>query len=203
MLDYRTTRNSDRGFSLLEMMIVIAVMMILAAFSVPVLMNTVSDVNLRYSATNLSGLLQTARIQAVRKNSFYGIQPVTLPGGDIGYFVNLKGGVYAADDPIVTLGNQFQVFQGIGSGAPNEGAFIAGLGFTVVPAGVIPSFNARGLPCAPTVINTCPQNPGQGFVLFLKRVGTFGNIRWASVVVNPSGRVQVWSCDGNGNWIQR
>jgi prepilin-type N-terminal cleavage/methylation domain-containing protein len=202
MVDYKTIRNNDRGFSLIEMMVVVAIMMILAAFSVPNLMNMVSDVNLRYSATNLSGLLQTARIHAVRKNTFYGIQPVALPNGDLGYFVNLNGTVFASGDPIVPLGTQLQVFQGTGSGAPNEGAFVANLGFAVAPSTVVPSFNARGLPCSPTA-NTCPQNGAQGFVLFLKRVSNLGGIRWASVVVNPSGRLQTWSCDGSGNWLQR
>jgi hypothetical protein len=163
----------------------------------------VNDINLRYAATNMSGLLQTARIQAVRKNAFYGIQPVTLPGGDAGYFVNLNGTTYAAGDPLVLLGTHLRISQGTGSGAPNEAAFVAGLGFTVVAGGVVPSFNARGLPCSPTLANTCPLNPGQGFVLFLQRTTLLGDIGWASVVVNSSGRVQVWTCDGNGNWIQR
>lgn len=203
MVDYKTIRNSDRGFSLLEMMVVVAIMMVIAAFSVPALMNMVSDVNLRYSATNLSGLLQTARIQAVRRNAFYGVQPVTLPGGDLGYFVNLQGTTFASGDPIAPLGTQLQVFQGTGSGAPNEAAFVASLGFAVAAGTVVPSFNARGLPCSPTIINTCPQNGAQGFVLFLKRIGTLGGIRWGSVVVTPSGRLQTWSCDGAGNWLQR
>lgn len=168
-MDSRTIQNNDYGFSLIEMLVVIAILLILAAFSVPTLMNTISDVNLRYSATNLSGLLQTARIQAVRRNTFYGIVPTALANGDTGYFVNLQGGTYVAGNPMVPVGSQIQVFQGIGSGAPNEGAFVAGLGFAVVPGGTVPSFNARGLPCSPTVANTCPQNAGQGFVLFLRR----------------------------------
>jgi len=203
MKDSTTIRNNDHGFSLIEMMIVIAILLILAAFSVPTLMTTISDIGLRYAATNLSVLLQTARIQAVKRNTFYGIVPTTLPNADTGYFVNLQGGTYVAGNPMVPMGSQIQVFQGIGSGAPNEGVFVAGLGFAVMPGGTVPSFNARGLPCSPTVANTCPQNAGQGFVLFLKRGSPFGDIRWASLVVNPSGRVQVWTCDANGNWIQR
>jgi prepilin-type N-terminal cleavage/methylation domain-containing protein len=203
MLDLQTTRNGDHGFSILEMMIVIAIIMVLAAITVPALVNTVSDINLRYAATNMSGLLQTARMQAVRTNGFYGIQPITLPGGNMAYFVNVNGPTYAAGDPLVALGTQLRVTQGTGSGAPNEAAFVGGLGFAVVSGAVTPSFNARGLPCSPTLANTCPQNPGEGFVLFLQRTTFLGDIRWASVVVNSSGRVQVWTCDGNGNWIQR
>src|SRR5712671_1538760 len=59
-----TTLKKDRGFSLLEILIVVAVIIILGALAVPRVMNTVSDVNLRYFATNFSGLLQSARMQA-------------------------------------------------------------------------------------------------------------------------------------------
>lgn len=203
MLNSTVVRKNDPGFSLLEVTIVVALILVVAGFSVPVLINAISDINLRYAATNLSGLLQTARIQAVKRNTFYGIQPTTLPNGDGAYFVNLQGGTYIPGNPLLPLGPQLQVLQGIGSGAPNEGTFVAGLGFTVLPGGTVPSFNARGLPCSPTLANTCPQNAGLGFVLFLRRNSPLGAIRWVSVVVNPSGRIQVWSCDSSGNWVQR
>jgi hypothetical protein len=100
------------------------------------------------------------------------------------------------------LGTQLTVSAGIGSGAPNEAAFIAGLNFAVNPGGSPPTFNARGLPCV-VVGTTCPQTPGQGFVVFLSRSTLAGNVRWGAVVLNPSGRVQVWTSDSAGNWVQR
>ena len=60
-----TTQKSGRGFSLIELLIVVAVIMILAAISVPRLLNTISDINLRYAATNISGLLQSARSEKI------------------------------------------------------------------------------------------------------------------------------------------
>jgi prepilin-type N-terminal cleavage/methylation domain-containing protein len=198
-----TTSRKDQGFTLIEMLIVVAVILVLGAVAVPRVMNTVSDINLRYFATNYSGLLQSARIQAVRKNTFYTIQPVTLPSGTPAYYIDLpNSGTYTGGDPVLPVGSQITVFPGIGSGAPNEGTFIAGLNFTVNPGGNAPSFNARGLPCVATA-NTCPQTPGQGFVLFVSKSALTGNVNWASIIINPSGRVQIWTCDSNGNWIQR
>src|ERR1700746_1962136 len=101
MVNHRTTRNDDYGFSMIEMIMVIAIMLVLAAITMPTMVNTLSDLHLRSSATNLSGLLQTARMQAVRKNASYGIQPVTLPGGQSAYFVNLNGPTYSNGDPLV------------------------------------------------------------------------------------------------------
>jgi prepilin-type N-terminal cleavage/methylation domain-containing protein len=197
------TKKADQGFSLVELMIVLLLILVLAAITVPGLLNTVSDINLRYSASSFGGLLQSARIQAVRKNTFYSVDQVTLPGGDDGYYIDIaKSGAYANGDPLMPLGTDLTVHPGAGSGAPNEGAFITSLNFVVNPGGSPPNFNARGLPCVPSG-NTCPQAPGQGFVVFLSRSTVTGNVRWGAVVVNPSGRVQVWTSDSNGNWIQR
>jgi prepilin-type N-terminal cleavage/methylation domain-containing protein len=205
MVDVATenAKQADQGFSLIELMIVVLMIMVLAAITAPGLFNMISDVSLRYSVSNFAGLLQSARIQAVRRNTFYGIQPVALGSGDAGYYVDIpKSGAYANGDPLMPLGTQLTVSAGIGSGAPNEAAFIAGLNFAVNPGGSPPTFNARGLPCV-VVGTTCPQTPGQGFVVFLSRSTLAGNVRWGAVVLNPSGRVQVWTSDSAGNWVQR
>jgi prepilin-type N-terminal cleavage/methylation domain-containing protein len=198
-----TTQKKDQGFSLIEVLIALAVIIILTGIALPSVLNAVSDIGLRYSATNLSGLLQSARIQAVRRNTFFTVDEATLPSGDPGYYIDIpKAGVYTLGDPVLPLSTQVTVHAGIGSGAPNEGAFIASLNFTINPGGSNPSFNARGLPCV-AAGNACPQNPGQGFVMFLSKPAFMGNVNWSSIVINPSGRVQIWTCDGAGNWIQR
>jgi prepilin-type N-terminal cleavage/methylation domain-containing protein len=203
MLNYRTRRSSGQGFSLIELMIVVTVVLILAALAVPRLVNTVNDISLRYAASDFSGLVQSARIQAVRKNTPYTILQGNLPSGAPAYYLDLpKAGVYTNGDPMLPISPNVTVWPGIGSGAPNEGAFIAGLNFTVNPGGSPPSFNARGLPCV-AVGNACPQTPGQGFVVFMSKPATMGNVPWAAVVINPSGHIQLWTSDGNGNWIQR
>jgi prepilin-type N-terminal cleavage/methylation domain-containing protein len=197
------TPRKAQGFSLIEVMIVVSVVLILAAFAVPRLMNTVNDISLRYAASDFSGLVQSARIQAVRKNTFYTILQGTLPSGTPAYYLDIpKAGVYTTGDPMLPISPSITVWPGIGSGAPNEGAFIAGLNFTVNPGGSPPSFNARGLPCV-AAVNSCPQTPGQGFVLFMSKAATMGGTPWAAVVINPSGHIQLWTSDVNGNWIQR
>ena len=198
-----TTQKNDHGFSLIEVLIALAVIIILTGIGVPIISKAVNDISLQYSATNLSGLLQSARIQAVRRNTFFTVDEAMLPSGNPGYYLDLpKTGVYAQGDPVLPLNTQVTVHAGIGSGAPNEGPFIASLNFAVNPGAVNPSFNARGLPCV-AAGNACPQNPGQGFVLFLSKPAFTGNVAWASIVINPSGHVQVWTCDNAGNWIQR
>ena len=206
---HSTTQKKGRGFSLIELIVVVAIIMILAAISVPRMLNTISDINLRYVATNISGLLQSARMQAVRKNTFYAVQSTTLTTGGSGYYVHIQGGSYAVGDPLIPLGSHVTAYTGLGSGAPNETTFTSGTssnGLTFAPnAGTdAPSFNARGLPCigVPST-GACPMVPGQGFVMFLSKASAMGNVSWASVAITPSGHIQIWTSDDAGNWVQR
>jgi prepilin-type N-terminal cleavage/methylation domain-containing protein len=45
------TQKRDQGFSLLEMLIAIGVVLLVAEITVPFVMNIVAGVNLRYAAT--------------------------------------------------------------------------------------------------------------------------------------------------------
>jgi Tfp pilus assembly protein FimT len=200
MLDSKIHKKAQ-GFSLVELLIVVATMMILAAITVPRVLNVITDINLRYAATNLNGLLQKARMQAIRKNATYMVQPTTLPTGGNGYYVDFPLAAYGSADPVLPLGSHITVSLGSGSGAPNESTYLSNLGFTPNSGTQNPSFNARGLPCVYSS-GSCPQN-GQGFVYFLTNASATGNSTWASVAVTPSGRVQLWTCDGTSNWVQR
>jgi prepilin-type N-terminal cleavage/methylation domain-containing protein len=199
------TRGSKGGFSLLEMVVVIAIIFILAALSVPKLMTQVYSLRVRYSATNLSGTLQRARMEAVRKNAFYSVQYVA--GSPAMEQVVDRNATAVGSIPPAVLGNSVGVVYGSGSGAPGETAFIASALPSPLTAAAsssgLPSFNARGLPCVATSTTVCTQTLGQGFVFFLSGMtASGGSVGWSAVTVTPSGRCEVWAYDG-ANWIQQ
>ena len=200
MMDSKT-QTKTQGFTLLELIIVLAVTVILGAITVPKMIATFNDIKLRYVATNLSGLLQSARIQSVRRNTFFSIQPGVQAGGPI-YYIDKPGAAYVGGDTMVSIDPSVTITQGPITAAPNSGPFLAGLNFVVDPAADPPSFSARGLPCVGTPA-ACPQVAGQGFVMFMSRAIGSGNTPWLAVVVNPSGHIQIWSSDRAGNWVQR
>jgi len=197
------SQKKMRGFSLIELMIAVTIIMILGALTVPGLVTTLREISLRYAASDFSGLLQSARIQAVKTNSFYSVQSGSLGTHQPIYYVGKPTAGYVNGNPMQPFDPNITIHQGIGSGAPNEGNFIAGLNFTVNPSADAPSFNARGIPCIGTP-TACPTNTGQGYVVFMSKQLPGGTASiWAAVVVNPSGRVQLWGADSSGNWVQR
>lgn len=190
----------DKGFSLLEVLVVAVIIFVLAALAVPTIITQVYAIRIRHSATTLSQQLQRARMEAVRKNSFYSLQYAS--GSPATVTIVDKGGALVTSIPAAVLGANVNGYYGTGSGAPGESAFVASLGF--VPASSLgsPSFNARGLPCVPVAATTCPMLAGQGFVFFLSGPASVtGALGWSAVAVTPSGRSQVWAYDG-ANWMQ-
>ena len=195
-------RRSASGFSLLEMMIVLAIIVIVGGFAMPMLMTQVYLTRIRYSATGVSGLLQLARMEAVRKNSFYSLNYVA--GTPAMVRVVDKNAAVVTTIPPVVLGQSVTSFFGSGSGAPGETAFFTTLSFTVATASSgSPSFNSRGLPCIASGGTTCLRTLNQGFVFFLSGTNSSGGaVGWSALTVTPSGRCQVFAYDGT-NWIQQ
>jgi len=193
--------RKEVGLSLIEMLVVVAIMLTLLAIVPPLLMNAVNSVRTRYAGTNLVGLLQHARMDAVKGNGFYSVQNVVVSGRSTFFSDESKPpGLLVPGDPQESVPTQVTVHLGPGSGAPGEAAYLGNLAFPINPANVPPSFNARGMPCVPNG-STCTY-AGSGFVLFVSNQATFGSLNWMALVVTPSARFQVWEYDGS-NWIQQ
>lgn len=181
-------------------MISVGVMMIVAGMAIPTTVNAVSGVKIRNEAVDFSGLVQAARMQAVRKNTFYSIVP-NGSGNDIAYFADLqKNNTWSAGDPVVQW-RSVTVTAGTGSGAPGETAFEASFNFTF-NAG-FPTMDARGLPCVVSGA-ICPETPSSGFIIYFSDTTVFSTTNWAALVITPSGRAQVWTYSGgsSGTWYQ-
>jgi prepilin-type N-terminal cleavage/methylation domain-containing protein len=58
------------GFSLLEIMVVMAIIFIIASIAMPPFLRWRTDAQLRGAASNLRGDLELAKLRAVRENSF-------------------------------------------------------------------------------------------------------------------------------------
>ncbi len=63
--------RSCRGFSLFELMIVVAITMTVMAYAVPKFLTAYYTVRLKAACADLSGLMQKGRIQAARENAIF------------------------------------------------------------------------------------------------------------------------------------
>ena len=195
-------RGRIGGFSIIELLIVLFVVMVIAAIAIPNILLAVSNIRLRASAGDLAGLMQQARILAAKNNTTYPVRYTTTGGAQIAY-VDLNGNsTFSTGEPVM----QFSGTTAPASGAPSGSG---GQPSAYVLAGDSGSgsydntntlgYTGRGLPCnydTTTTPATCSTPPAKYFVYYLTdtRVGRAG---WAAVVVTKGGRTKIVTWNGS------
>jgi type II secretory pathway pseudopilin PulG len=202
--------RSGAGFSLLELIAVVGILMVVAALAIVNVQRAVRIVRLNGAETNYSNLLQNARMRAVKDDKYYTVLTDTVPNPPIAY-VDLNGsGTYDVGEPMtVFLKDTTPAAFGAGPGLANlKTQFLppspSGQA-SLAAGGGPPTFGSRGLPCTPVAGaggSTCPYlTPPNftpvAFVTFIQ--GPNGG--WAAVTVTPAGRIRQWAYGNNtGTW---
>jgi len=195
------SRNRMKGFSLVELLVVVLIALIIVAYAVPSAVRMTHKMKLKSAAGEYQNLLQQARVRAVQDDQFYQtvVQNATV-GTPNSAFIDLqKNGIYVAADPMVSFDAEV-VPSTVGPGglANLEGQFLPAGTFAVVQAGQTPFFSPRGLPCRPTVIGlytTCnTMNSGQpsAYITYFQNLASND---WMAVTVSPAARIRLFTYD--------
>ena len=188
----RSFTRRHPGFSMLELLVVVLIMMVLGVIAIPNMVTVISDARLRGGATNLSGLLQNSRMLAVKENRTKTTRFAVMSNGPVAYAKDAPDSTGVAPrDPQIQLGTPLsKMTPPLETGAPPE--LTSGvLGFTGQTGN--PSFNTSGLPCSYSGGN-CTN---AGFVYYFKDRRPFGKSGWAAVSVSPAGRIKRWFWNGS------
>jgi prepilin-type N-terminal cleavage/methylation domain-containing protein len=189
-----------QGFSLIELVIVLAIMMIAASLAFINMRVAVRSSRLQSSASNYANLLQTARIRAVQDDRYYSVLMGTSTAGVPFAYVDIAGTqTFAAGDPMAVLA-QGVVPQPYASGPAKTNLISqflpAGTSGTVNAAAAGPTFGPRGLPCTPVAnagYMTCPFITPTSYVTFLQNQEGGA---WEAITITPAGRVRLWAYGG-------
>jgi type II secretory pathway pseudopilin PulG len=195
-------RDRTGGFSIIELLIVLFVVMVIAAIAIPNILLAVSNIRLRASAGDLAGLMQQARILAAKNNTTYPVRYTTTGGAQIAY-VDLNGNsTFSTGEPVMQFSGTTAPASGApsGSGGQPSAYVLAGdTGSGSYDNTNILGYTGRGLPCnydASTTPATCSTPPAKYFVYYITdtRVGRAG---WAAVVVTKGGRTKIVTWNGS------
>jgi len=129
MTSGNAARNCNRGFSLIELLIVVAIGMIAAAMALPLVSNAVNQIHLSSSATDYANLLERARMRAVQDDTYYQIQTQTLSGDPIAYVDINKNGSYDTGEPMMVFAS------GVTYKAQSTGPALSNLKSQFLPSG--------------------------------------------------------------------
>ncbi|MGH9565287.1 MAG: pilus assembly FimT family protein [Candidatus Angelobacter sp.] len=202
--------RSRAGFSLTEMLVVVAIILIVGGISVPTLSRAVDNAKLKSAAQQVAGLYEQAKIRATQDDTYH-----ELLASPAQMCLDLDGNAACdASDPDVELPAQVSL---ISQGVPVE-LDPAVLGFAPLNEDNSATYNqqgtqvhalawnSRGLPCQRTSPSAVCSNNGQvAWVQYLQLQRTINEASYAAVTVSPTGRVKVWtyaSGSNNGrNWF--
>lgn len=203
--------KNQRGFTLVELLVVVAIILIVSAVVVPNSISAVRNLRLNGAVGDYANLLQQARLRAVRDNRTYQVHvgnPVGNPaaGSTIAWIdilpANPDGssgagaGNFTAGDPFVTINGDVVLANNDASNVSLKTA----VGNTAVFDGTdanTPTFGPRGTPCHATLNGfaaycATPGTPDQFFTIFQSNT----NQRIQAVTVDGAGRIQRWLYNG-------
>jgi len=187
-------RKSSAGFSLIELVVAVAILMTLAAIAIPNLAIIVANYKLDASGRSIVSLMESGRVLAVKTNQAqYVLFDATRPPG-IAFVASDPSASYALGDFSIELAPGLSSPT---SGLPDHQQLDAYLGSSVVvKVGTAVGFNARGLPCIAgnTAGTLCRQvdpvlSGTPGFLWFVKGPATNA---WEAISVTPAGRIKNW-----------
>jgi prepilin-type N-terminal cleavage/methylation domain-containing protein len=192
-------RIPSRGFSLVEVVIAMAVILILSAIALPAFVSAYRMYQLTDAATQFAGLLKFTRGEAIRLNTN----------------VNCQIQQTASVPPVTNMWADSLPTPQDGVEDPNEKQLLFSGTVNLVPAAAVP--NAAGLPAAASVPALATVPLANGFVTFDRRgaiipaqaqVYAFylanqndASVGARAVILLPSGSIQIWKADSAGNWI--
>lgn len=202
------------GFSLIEITITLAILLIIAGFAIPNIASAVRAAKFRGAVSDFSGLLQTGRIYAIRDNRFYSMYVLGASGANpkLGYVDMLPKGTTASSgnggtawvsgDPLVTIPTE--VTMQPAASAPNTANLESQLlpsntPVTPTDATITPfTIGPRGLPCLVVQLTggaVC--NSLGGPVAYWIFFQDSQSKNWEAVTVTPAGRIRSWYYNGS------
>ena len=184
--------RKTRGFSLVELMVVVGIALVVMAIAIPNIMTAISDYRLRSAASNLAALFQSARMKAIHDNRYYAVRYATVSGAKIAFVDVNNNNTFDNAEPNVQMPSGTSAVLG---GGPSVGSLNLGWTPKLPPV----RFNSQGFACAVSGA-LCSTNSGGYTVGFFQYV-TDTRGKWAGVLVTPAGLVRsyVWTGSKWGN----
>jgi prepilin-type N-terminal cleavage/methylation domain-containing protein len=196
-------RSRRNGFSLVELVLSLAVLLIITTLAIPVVVRSLQTYQLNSMASQLAGLLKFAKFDAIRQNTHVNFQVIQSGTNWVAWVDsngdNLPNGAEPQMAIAITGNDTLLPASSVPSPAPITATLgVGSTGYTwTVLSGTSGSimYDQRG------VIVSIPGGPvvTTVYALYLGNPND-PNSGYRAVITLPSGAVQVWTSSSAGDW---
>ncbi len=181
-------RSKERGFTLVEMVVTLAVGLILVSMALPVMIGAIQSYRLNSAAQQAATLIDLTRYTEIPRNTIVSLHK-TVQNGNTILFIDLNGnGALDADEPMIMLPNDMQIANGQ-SLTPDP----ASTGLNTQDFTDTVTFDYRG-----TV-----NYPGGGATgAYFLALGYTNQTQYGcrAITVVPMGQTKLWKAPTGGSW---
>ena len=187
------------GFSLVELLLSLAVLLVITTLAVPVVVRSLQAYQLNASASQLAGMLKFTKFEAIRRNTPVSCQ-IAQQGSTWLIWVDSNGNaVPDGAEPQMIVGGSFTLLPSgsVPSPAPILATLGPGTASLTTPWTVLSGSNASVTYDQRGVLSFAGN--ATVYALYLGNPGN-PDMGYRAVVTLPSGAVQVWASSSAGNW---
>lgn len=190
-------RSPRNGFSLVELVLSLAVLLVITTLAIPVVVRSLQTYQLNASASQLAGMLKFTKFDAIRQNTKVSCQ-IVQSGATWVVWVDSNGNlVQDGAEPAMVITGSYTLLPA--GSVPSPAPIIATLG---PGAGAFPWMVLSGSNTSITYDQRGVVSYLGGQTIYALYLGnpTDPNAGYRAIITLPSGAVQVWTASSTGNW---
>jgi prepilin-type N-terminal cleavage/methylation domain-containing protein len=189
-------RGPRGGFSLVELVLSLAVLLIITTLAIPVVVRSLQTYQLNSVASQLSGMLKFTKFEAIRQNTPVSCQ-IQQQTSNWLIWVDSNGNLTPdGAEPRMLVSGSFTLLPS--GSVPSPAPIIATLG----SASTLPWTVLSGTNTSVTYDQRGVLQFAGGATVYALYLGNPNdpNSGYRAIITLPSGAVQVWTSDSTGNW---
>jgi len=181
-------RTRSSGFTILELLIVVAMAMIIAGIAIPYTLSAYRTYELNSAASQVASILKFTRMEAIRLNKPVPCREQAVANGTQIWSDDNNDNIAQPTEQQILLTSSGDLVAL--ASVPNNAQIAAALGIANLTApGNSITFDQRG----------AVVNPAGVYAICLHNTATTAP-GYRAVILLPSGAIQLWSADSAGNW---
>lgn len=185
-----SARDRAAGFSLIELVLALAVAVVLLAVGLPAFLRAYRFYELNSAAQEMASILRLARFEAIRLNTTVNcVVQASTNTTSVWVDSNNNGALDPTEKTILLDSSGTLVEPPPGSPPPISSQIGTNSIYAPSPSSSTVTFDARGAVNPPTNVN-----------LFYLGSSLAPEAGYRAVVLMPAGSIQIWASDTSGNW---